>query len=408
MKSNGSKSGKNSAPDAKVPYRVLIPSFVAVVALILLWRQPLMLVTHQENGEWLASTYRLEEDAPSHPRLKLLRQREKLDDVIAPGKTEFEKIVLLRHWVHSQWTYHNKPFCYPAWDAVEILDLARRIGNEGFCAQYAIVLLQACQSLGLHARYVELPGHFVVAVWSDDYNRWVVMDPLNDFYFERNGEPLVGRALCRAYWTKNFKGIVHVAFDGTRTPVTLADLEVYKKYSIVPRANQLTDPAEIIVDDQPRRQLRLEKDFHRYPIVGRNRITIASPYIAWKDSRAKEYFEDMPMSDDEDEFTYRMNQSFVFVARRNLKHGLAKLILWSENTPDFKEFLYRINGGEWKTSDSKEIFWALDPGRNEIQVRARTEAGWLTKISRCSIFYKPAWWGLLSHTTPPYEGIQKA
>ena len=153
------------------------PAFVFLGGfLIWLWRQPVMVVTGEENGRWLTSTYRLSEDVPTNPRLELLRRREKLDDVIAPGKTQFEKLVLLRRWVHSQWTYSGDPFYYPAWDGVEILDLARKIGNKGFCAQYAVLYLQACQSLGLHARYVELPGHFIVGVWSDDYDRWVLMD----------------------------------------------------------------------------------------------------------------------------------------------------------------------------------------------------------------------------------------
>ena len=37
------------------------------------------------------------------PRLKLLHKRYKLDQVIAPGKTEMEQLMLLRHWVRHQW-----------------------------------------------------------------------------------------------------------------------------------------------------------------------------------------------------------------------------------------------------------------------------------------------------------------
>ena len=120
----------------------------------------------------------------------------------------FEKIVLLRKWAHSQWKA-GPSFYYPPWDAVEILDLARQHHNYGFCAQYGIVFLQACQSLGLHARYVDLPGHFVVGVWSDDYNKWVIMDPYNDIHFEQDGIPMKGRDICTAYW-KNVKNIYKV------------------------------------------------------------------------------------------------------------------------------------------------------------------------------------------------------
>ena len=161
--------------------------------------QPWVIVTDEKNGEFFTSSYWLTEDPPSHPRLQELRRREKLDNVVAAGRTQFEKIVLLRGWVSRQWKSSNQ-FYYPPWDALEILDLARRHDNRGFCAQYGVVFLQACQSLGLHARYVDLPGHFVVGVWSDEHNRWVIMDPDNDVHYEKNGRPLRGRDLLDAYW----------------------------------------------------------------------------------------------------------------------------------------------------------------------------------------------------------------
>ena len=113
--------------------------------------------------------------------------------VTAPGKSEFEKIVLLRKWVRDQWEGTSN-FYYPPWDAVEILDLARKHGNSPFCAQYGIVFLQCCISLGIPARYVDLPGHFVVEVWSNEYNRWVLMDPTHDIHYEKKGIPVKGHS----------------------------------------------------------------------------------------------------------------------------------------------------------------------------------------------------------------------
>src|SRR5437016_4128197 len=66
-------------------------------------RTPWIVVAARQNGEFLASQYRIQEDDFSHPRLKLLRRREHLDDVVAPGKTQFDKIRLLQHWAHKQW-----------------------------------------------------------------------------------------------------------------------------------------------------------------------------------------------------------------------------------------------------------------------------------------------------------------
>ena len=206
---------------------------VAVAAVVLIgWgaQTEILLVTSEHNGEFPASSYALREDDFHHPRLRLLRSREKLDDVVSTAKTQFEKVVLLRGWVHRQWKI-GAAFYYPPWDAVEILDLARKHDNRGFCAQYAIVFLQACQSMGIHARYVDLPGHFVVAVWSDDFNRWVVMDPTNDLHYERDGAPMRGRDLNRAYWTGDHRELVSVDSDGRRKAVGRDDLSNYRLYS---------------------------------------------------------------------------------------------------------------------------------------------------------------------------------
>src|SRR5690349_13373752 len=61
---------------------------------------------------------------PSHPRLKELRERENLDAVVLPGRSEFENILAMKDWVAAQWP-HSTPDPYPPWDAITILDWIR-------------------------------------------------------------------------------------------------------------------------------------------------------------------------------------------------------------------------------------------------------------------------------------------
>src|SRR5262249_42047821 len=59
------------------------------------------------------------------PRVKLLRERYKLDQVIAAGKTEMEQLMLLRYWVRNQWhtAWGSHPAQWmPPWDALIILE----------------------------------------------------------------------------------------------------------------------------------------------------------------------------------------------------------------------------------------------------------------------------------------------
>lgn len=343
-------------------------------------------VTETHNGRLFLSRYLFLEESPDHPRLVLLRKRERLDEVVAPGKTQFEKIVLLRRWASRQWA-SGGPFYYPPWDAVEILDLARKQGNRPFCAQYAIVFLQACRSLGLHARYVNLPGHFVVGVWSDDHNRWVVMDPTFDLHYEKNGVPMKGRDLSRAFWSRDAAGIFKVGSDGKRAAARLDDISEYRGYSILLRANHLSDPAGIEQNGVPRK-LGLEAAFAKYPFTGRDRIGFAEPAIGWLPEGGTKVFPAMPYSGDPDDFRGAFNQTIILPAGLDAKNGLAKLRVIAENSPGAEAFLYSVDGSAPRAA-GEIIRWGLRPGRNTLSARVRTKEGWLGPPSTISLVYLP-------------------
>src|SRR5260221_10239247 len=114
-------------------------AWVAAAGLMgFLAQSEIVLVTGEQNGELAVPSYVFKEDDFENPRLRLLRSRESLDRIVSPAKSQFETILMLRAWAHMQWVAGGS-FYYPPWDAVEILDLARKHGNRGVCAQYAIV-----------------------------------------------------------------------------------------------------------------------------------------------------------------------------------------------------------------------------------------------------------------------------
>jgi hypothetical protein len=356
-------------------------------------------VTSEHNGEFAVSSYALREDDFHHPRLRLLRSRERLDEVVSVAKTQFEKIILLRAWTRRQWESGGN-FYYPPWDAVEILDLARKYGNRGFCAQYAIVFLQACQSLGIHARYVDLPGHFVVAVWSDDYNRWVVMDPTKDIYYERDGVPMRGRDLYRAYWREDVRGIVQVDSQGNRKAITRNALSNYRLYSISLSANQLSDPLEVKSNGHWK-TLVPASDYRTYPKIGRDQLIITSEFLAWRSEDAEDSFPQRPETRDQDEFRYALNQTVIVLANDRLTNSILKVALLSNNSPTFKRFLIRSEEStDWIPTTSATIKWLLHPGMNELSARIETTYGWRGNVSHMRLFYKPP----LTDLLPSFRG----
>jgi transglutaminase superfamily protein len=367
---------------------VCVISLTAAGLIGWLAQSEVLLVTNEHNGEFPASSHILQEDDFHHPRLRLLRTREKLDEVVSTAKTQFEKIVLLRAWAHRQWRI-GTTFYYPPWDAVEILDLARKHRNRGFCAQYAVVLLQACQSMGIHARYVDLPGHFVVAVWSDDFNRWVVMDPTNDLHYERDGVPLGGGELYRTYWTADVHGIVRVDSQGGRLTVTRDDLAHYRLYSIGLRANQLSEPVEVRSNGVWRKLVPVS-DYTTYPKVGRDRLEITNEFLAWRSKDAEVSFPNRPETRDRDEFRNALNQTIIFLANERMTERILKVALLSNNSPTFERFLIRSDESTaWIPTPSPTFKWLLHPGMNELYARIETRDGWTANVSSMRMFYKP-------------------
>lgn len=152
-----------------------------------------------------------------HARLEHLRKRYKLDEVIAPGKTEMEQFMLLRYWVRNQWHtgWQGHPAQWmPPWDALIILDCKDQPECLTMCTHYGAVFAQCCQALGWNARHCILDHHCVSEVYSFEKDRWIMMDTGNSaqradvgLHFERKGIPLSARELHLAYQGKDLDGI---------------------------------------------------------------------------------------------------------------------------------------------------------------------------------------------------------
>ncbi len=77
-------------------------------------------------------TKRFKYDSFTNPKLKELRQRYKLDEVVAPGKTEFDRQVLLLDWVNRQFKKFGAPTANPRGAAEILQDISE--GHTFFCA----------------------------------------------------------------------------------------------------------------------------------------------------------------------------------------------------------------------------------------------------------------------------------
>jgi hypothetical protein len=383
----GKRDRREPTDDRAGRIRLLLPLLLAVGLCAYAPLRSIQLL-RLENGSIGMTSYAVQEDPWQHPRLSRLRRDEKLDEVVAPGRTQFEKIVLLRAWARRQWDSGPRPFYYPAWDALEILDLARRRNNKAFCAQYAVLFLQSARSLGLHARYLDL-GHFIASVWSDEHDRWVVMDPTNDLHYESGGEPMGDWELIRAAWSGRAGGIEVVGPGAARRPIAKEELAPFRALKVCLLNDQLTKPV-VVIQNGRKRTLALESDYRRYPLVGKEKIGYGNYCLGWKEGREAPADPNAPVSGERDDFRQAHNQTVLLVADASDDQGLVKLRLLTETSPEFQAFVGGPSGQEPRELSS-HVVWTLRPGYNSFRARVRTAAGWVGPESRVEVYYKPSW-----------------
>lgn len=142
--------------------------------------------------------------------VSVLRKRYNLESVVAGAKDEWQAQLMLKHWVHSRIT--NGTPTVEVRHALEILEHAAR-GKKFWCTYYAITYIECALALGWQARklgldrYHDAEGlgskhHGAAEVWSNQYCKWVYIDPQSDLHFEKRQIPLSAWEL-RAEWLKN-------------------------------------------------------------------------------------------------------------------------------------------------------------------------------------------------------------
>src|SRR5437016_4620149 len=162
-------------------------------------------------------TKRFKFDAFDNPKLKELREKYKLADVVASGKDEFDKQVLLLDWTHHQFKKFGRPSASPK-GALEILKAVEE-GHTFFCAHYADTLCSAAASLGWVDRTLALrrhqdypnagsPEHSTTEIWSNQYRKWIMLDPTANMVVEKDGLPLDGFEIRTEWFYKEGKNLV--------------------------------------------------------------------------------------------------------------------------------------------------------------------------------------------------------
>lgn len=306
-----------------------------------------------------------------HERLKQLRSEYQLDNVVKGADAELELITRLARWSASRWDRGHLSEGYPAWDALEILKPhadGQPVG--GFCQQYNLVFLQACQNFGISGRAVSIgvgdhanlrgSGHEVVEVWSNQFRKWIYVDG-NLAWYAVDGESDVPLSLrdLRSRQLRELSGqparptrIVHLAEGGQRWE-GLKSWPWFHELRLIPRSNFLEQNSPL-------------------PLNQGMRGWFWTGHHVWTDAEHPASLLYGNRVSDSRNWEWTLNQAHYTLTATSMPGELR--VHLDTHTPGFDTFLAGLDGARPKPVASSFI-WNLQPGINRLDVVPRNIAG---------------------------------
>jgi hypothetical protein len=326
-------------------------------------------------------TKRFKFDSFDNPKLKQLREHYKLDEVIAPGRDEFEKQVRLMDWAHSRF----KKFGRPATNARGALEILRDIddGQPFFCTQYAQLLVSAAASLGWVDRPLALRRHQGVAahggstehttteIWSNQHRKWVMLDPTSNMYLEKGGVPLNAYEIRQEWFYHDGKGLVFVV-GKERKKYRKSDLPVFLQR--FPGFGDLTiDPDELdkygFTAYVPNTNLMDAGLDYDHMFIVQDQLCDGTHWH----KRA------IPANPATDPY-FPIGQAALDLRVEERGIGIALKTM----TPNFSRYEVQIDGGGWKPSEDR-FQWRPHPGSNRFEARTVNQFGVIGPISTAEL-----------------------
>lgn len=365
-------------------------------------------VVEYDNQEIVVSKYPFIHEECGRPELATMREKYELDKVVASAKTEFERQAALRCWVRKQFPHGKKPARERVpnirSNCLRILEYAEK-GGSFICPIFATLYIEVCLAMGYPARFLEISkpeceiiapdvgnvGHCVAEVWSNQYGKWILMDPDSNWHYELEGVPLSALEVHDAWLNGREKDTVPVQGD----PPFYTDDEWEKEYPGIMEpyfAHQMMDYYHYV-------RVTLRNDYLSNPLpYGFPSRSEFNPQLHWTDSQTPPMYvyASHPMTGSHytnlrHDFEWTLNQTHIELEAQGEKDAqvssLVKVMLETA-TPWFSHFEASIDDGEWQRSPSR-FEWRLHPGINRICARSVNLYGIVGRESKIAIDYQP-------------------
>lgn len=338
----------------------------------LLQARPSLSVQKYQNPNIIKSRFPFIYERYDEPKLKILRERYNLDKVVERGKSEFEKMVLIREWSKSRWEAGSRDFRrkdHSYLNALQLLEEVEKYGERFVCYHYTMVFLQCCLSLGWQVRSIKIAesngytSHSVAEVWSNQYKKWVMMDTFYNIHYLSKGIPLNVLELHRIWLNWKEMSKVFQIIKGHPRPrfKNLIDTPLLRR-----RYHLLNIYFHFCISMK-------NNFFHKNPQSGKSSILTPPKTLQWYDemtpgrSLKADYY-----TNREEDLYWTLNQVHIDMALTK-EENCFKVYL-DTFTPNFDRYLVKMDNNKWETREARWI-WKIHHGLNRLEVKTVNKFG---------------------------------
>lgn len=317
-----------------------------------------------DNDPVIRSDYPFFYEKYNNPELQRLRKQYSLKEIIAPGKNDFEQILLLNEWLVEHVPFGSPPPMRP--QALQILHYGLN-GQTFYCTYVSFTLMQMYCSLGFTARKMTSVGHGTMDVWSNYWRKWMQIDPSRNSYFRLAGTaiPLNSNEIRRELYRND--GVDMEMVFGTEQRAERVTLERRDKdgayqyrqdgYAWVAyksRNNFFEVPFAYWNYDY----LIVEDEYNENRTWQSNGKTDVRETLGTRTRRVGDVF-------------WTLNQAHIHL----YDQGSSDLKVQLEtHSPNFENFEVSVDNGPWISSEA--IFlWELHKGQNFVKARSVNKFG---------------------------------
>ncbi len=301
-------------------------------------------------------------ESPDAWYLKELRQRYRLQDKVRRQRGEYERMLALFAWVGTRWD-HGADLVGPVQEhpPVEFVAAGEK-GGRFWCQVAAQVAAQAACAMGWPSRVITASSdgyraeHALAEVWSNQFNKWFLVDADYNIVYQSRGVPLSAYELCHFGPGLKQSGLLEVRrFAPLKAALREADLLGLYRYVHFDLRN-----------DWYSRRLGKGSpaggDLSTWWTARKDLGAILTPRVR-VDARAR--------------FDWPVNATEIHLLnlQEDGRGGYLFEVGLRGYSPYFERFLVRMDRGAWHEAPQARGRFQLEAGRHLVEARVRTRNG---------------------------------